>query len=94
MSRFDQYSNEARRALAQAREDALRLNHKTICTEHLLLGLLEINDPIVEAIITNLGANSARVRQALEFVIGRSSRPLLSEPILSAPARTVLDLAE
>ncbi len=94
MSRFDQYSNEARRALAQAREDALRLNHKTICTEHLLLGLLEINDPLVEAIITNLGANSARVRQALEFVIGRSSRPLLSEPILSAPARTVLDLAE
>ncbi|HEX6779696.1 MAG TPA: ATP-dependent Clp protease ATP-binding subunit, partial [Ktedonobacterales bacterium] len=94
MSRFDQYSNEARRALAQAREDALRLNHKTICTEHLLLGLLEINDPLVEGVFSNLGANSARVRQALEFVIGRSSRPLLSEPTLSAPARMVLDLAE
>ncbi len=94
MSRFDQYSNEARRALAQAREDALRLNHKTICTEHLLLGLLEITDPLIEGLITNLGANSGRLRQALEFVIGRSNRPLLSEPTLSAPARTVLDLAE
>jgi ATP-dependent Clp protease ATP-binding subunit ClpC len=94
MSRFDQYSNEARRALAQAREDALRLNHKTICTEHLLLGLLEINDPLIEGVISTLNANSGRLRQALEFVIGRSNRPLLSEPTLSAPARTVLDMAE
>src|SRR5579883_2349243 len=75
MSRFEQYSNEARKALAQAREDALRLNHKTICTEHLLLGLLEINDPLIESVINNLGASSARMRQALEFVIeiGRAS---------------------
>ncbi len=94
MSRFEQYSNEARKALAQAREDALRLNHKTICTEHLLLGLLEINDPLIESVINNLGASSARMRQALEFVIGRSTRPLLAEPTLSVPARTVLDLAE
>src|SRR5579885_3209094 len=94
MSRFEHYSNEARRALAQAREDALRLNHKTICTEHLLLGLLEINDPLIEGIISQLGTSSTRVRQALEFVIGRSTRPLLSEPTLSGPARTVLDLAE
>ncbi len=94
MSRFDHYSNEARKALAQAREDALRLNHKTICTEHLLLGLLEINDPMIESIISQFGTTSARVRQALEFVIGRSTRPLLSEPTLSGPARTVLDLAE
>ncbi len=94
MSRFDNYSSEARRALAQAREDALRLNHKTICTEHLLLGLLEINDPLIEGVLTNLGASLPRVRQALEFVIGRSSRPLMSEPALSAPARAVLELAE
>jgi ATP-dependent Clp protease ATP-binding subunit ClpC len=94
MSRFDQYTADARRALAQAREDALRLNHKTICTEHLLLGLLEISDPVVESILANIGANTTRIRQALEFVIGRSSRPLLSEPVLSGPARSVLDLAE
>jgi ATP-dependent Clp protease ATP-binding subunit ClpC len=94
MSRFDHYSNEARRALAQAREDALRLNHKTICTEHILLGLLEINDPLIESAISQSGASSVRVRQALEFVIGRSPRPVVSEPTLSGPARTVLDLAE
>ncbi len=94
MSRFDFYNNDARRALAQARETALRLNHKTICTEHLLLGLLEAQDPTIEALLNGLGANTGRVRQALEFVIGKSNRPLLVEPALSVAARTVLDLAE
>ena len=94
MSRFDFYSNDARRALAQARETALRLNHKTICTEHLLLGLLEAQDPTIESLLMGLGANIPRVRQALEFVIGKSTRQLLVEPALSVAARTVLDLAE
>jgi ATP-dependent Clp protease ATP-binding subunit ClpC len=94
MSRFDRYTADARRALAQAREDALRLNHKTICTEHVLLGLLEVNDPLIETPLAQLGASTARIRQALEFVIGKSTRPLLAEPVLSGPARSVLDLAE
>ncbi|HEX6797577.1 MAG TPA: ATP-dependent Clp protease ATP-binding subunit [Ktedonobacterales bacterium] len=94
MSRFDRYNNDAKRSLAQAREIALRLNHKTICTEHLLYGLLEANDPAVGAILAGLGANATRLRQALDFVIGKSSKPLLVEPTLSGPAKRALDLAE
>jgi ATP-dependent Clp protease ATP-binding subunit ClpC len=94
VSRFDRYNNEARKALAQAREIALRLNHKTICTEHLLYGLLEANDVTFNGIISGLGVNSNRLRQALDFVIGKSSRPLLVEPTLSTAARHALDLAE
>ena len=94
MSRFDRYNSDARRSLAQAREIALRLNHKTICTEHLLYGLLESGDTQVSTIISSLGVSSARLRQALDFVIGKSARPLLVEPTLSAAARHALDLAE
>jgi ATP-dependent Clp protease ATP-binding subunit ClpC len=94
MSRFDRYNADARRSLAQAREIALRLNHKTICTEHLLYGLLDANDATVNAIISALGVNSLRLRQALDFVIGKSSRPLLVEPTLSTAARHALDMAE
>src|SRR5262249_34463901 len=94
MSRFDRYSGDARKSLAQAREVALRLNHKTICTEHLLYGMLEANDPTVGGILTALGANALKLRQALDFVIIRSGRPLVVEPSLSAPARRALDLAE
>ena len=94
MSRFDRYNNDAKRSLAQAREIALRLNHKTICTEHLLYGLLEANDPTAGAILAGLGANTTRLRQALDFVIGKSNKPLLVEPTLSGPAKRALDLAE
>jgi len=94
MSRFDRYTLDARRSLAQAREIALRLQHKTICTEHILSGLLEANDATVTGAISSLGVNVGRLRQALEFVIGRGTRPPLVEPTLSPQARQVLDLAE
>jgi ATP-dependent Clp protease ATP-binding subunit ClpC len=94
MSRFDRYTLDARRSLAQAREIALRLQHKTICTEHILSGLLEANDATVIGAINGLGVNIQRLRQALEFVIGRGARPPLVEPTLSPQARQVLDLAE
>ena len=94
VSRFDHYNVHARRALAHAREIAIRLQHKTICTEHLLSGLLDANDPVVNGMISAMGVNVTRVRQALEFVIGKGTRPALTEPMLSAPARRVLDLAE
>jgi ATP-dependent Clp protease ATP-binding subunit ClpC len=94
MSRFDRYTLDARRSLAQAREIALRLQHKTICTEHILSGLLEANDTTVTGAISSLGVNVGRLRQALEFVIGRGTRPPLVEPTLSPQARQVLDLAE
>ena len=94
MRRFDRYSVDARRSLSQAREVALRLHHKTICTEHLLCGLLEANDPTVIAIISALGVKIDRLLQALEFVIGKGNRPLQSEPSLSIAARHALDVAE
>jgi ATP-dependent Clp protease ATP-binding subunit ClpC len=80
--------------LAHAREIALRLQHKTICTEHLLAGLLDAGDETITALIATLGVNVTRVRQALEFVIGKGARPAQVEPRLSPPAQLVLDLAE
>ena len=94
MSRFDNYSSDARRALALAREIALRLQHKTICTEHILSGLLDANEPAVVTMMNSLGVSVPRVRQALEFVIGRGSRPQQVEPTLSVAARQALDLAD
>jgi ATP-dependent Clp protease ATP-binding subunit ClpC len=94
VSRFDQYSLSARRSLAHAREIALHLQHKTICTEHLLAGLLDAGDESVTGLLMTLGVNVTRVRQALEFVIGKGARPAQVEPRLSPPAQLVLDMAE
>lgn len=87
-------SAEAQRVLSQSRECAIRLNHRTLCTEHLLLGLLEINDPVVTTILTSLNVSPKELRDAVEFVIGRGNRPVAGEPVLSEAVRTVLEYAK
>jgi hypothetical protein len=42
------YSEEARQALLASREEALQLRHRVIGPEHLLLGMLKMNHPIIE----------------------------------------------
>ena len=94
MSRFDRYTPEARQALSQAYDIALRLNDHTISTEHILAGMLEAEGFTITSIISGLGVNITRLRQALEFVIGKNPRPLTREPELSRPALAALELAE
>jgi len=94
MNRLSKFSREARRAVACAREEAKRLRHRLVGTEHLLLGLLKVNDPIIEGLLVSMHTSAARVTQALEFVVGCGNRAILSEPILNASARATLARAE
>jgi ATP-dependent Clp protease ATP-binding subunit ClpC len=94
MNRLSKFTGEARRAVAYAREEARRLRHRLVGTEHLLLGLLKVNDPIIDGLFVSMHTSSARAAQALEFVVGRGNKAILSEPVLSASARTTLLRAE
>ena len=48
MSRLNRYTKEARQVLALAREEARCLRHRVVGTEHILLGILKLNDPLIE----------------------------------------------
>lgn len=88
------YSDEMRQALAGAREEAKRLRHRMVNTEHLLLGLLKLRNPLIEALFSSLHVSTQRVIQALDFVLGRGNKPFLSDPTLTAAARATLARAE
>ncbi len=88
------YTDELRQVLAGAREEAKRLRHRTVNTEHLLLSLLKLRNPLIEALFSSLHVSTQRVIQALDFVIGRGNKPFLSDPILTAAARATLARAE
>ncbi|MEO8973240.1 MAG: ATP-dependent Clp protease ATP-binding subunit, partial [Ktedonobacteraceae bacterium] len=94
MGRVNRYTQEARQALSNAREEAQRLRHRAISSEHLLLGILRLNDAIIEAVFVSCHASSTRVCQALEFVVGHGNKALLGDPALSASVRMVLTCAE
>ncbi|GAC1566213.1 MAG: ATP-dependent protease ATP-binding subunit ClpC [Ktedonobacteraceae bacterium] len=94
MSQLGRYTEEARRALLASREEALQLRHRVIGPEHLLLGMLKINDPIIECVLLRLQASSPRLREALEFVVGRGNKAILSQPALGQAARAALGRAQ
>src|SRR4029077_5356642 len=58
-------SNENKRVLAYAAEEAERLSHKNIGTEHLLLGLLREEKSFAAQLLNNRGLRISGVREAL-----------------------------
>src|SRR5919197_2763461 len=58
-------SNESKRVLAYAAEEAERLNHKHIGTEHLLLGLLREEKCFAAEILTKRGIRLSTIREEL-----------------------------
>ena len=94
MSRFDHYSVDARRSLAQARAVAIRLQHRAIGGEHILCGIVDAQDALSLEVMNNLGVNVPRLRQALDFIMGRGVHGAIPEPTLRPEAKQALADAE
>ncbi len=60
---------QAKKALEYAMEEARRLSHSYIGTEHLLLGILRGQDNVATTILDNVGANPNKVRERLLQVL-------------------------
>lgn len=94
MARLNHYTHELRQVITHAREEATRLRHRQVSSEHLLLGLFKLHDPLIESVFFALHASTKSIAEALEFVVGRGNKAILSDPTLSAMARTTLAAAE
>ena len=93
-SRFERFSERARRVLSLAQDEAQRFNHSYIGTEHILLGLVRENEGLAARSLSNLGVELAKVRSAIEFIIGKGERPVSSENIgLTPRAKKVIEVA-
>ena len=92
-SRFEKFSERARRVLSLAQEEAQRFNHNYIGTEHVLLGLVRETDGIAAKVLANLGVELNKVRSAVEFIIGRGERAAPGEIGLTPRAKKVIELA-
>jgi ATP-dependent Clp protease ATP-binding subunit ClpC len=92
-SRFEKFSERARRALTRAQEEAQHFGHNYIDTEHVLLGLIAEEDSVASQVLTNLGVSVSKVRSAVEFIVGRGGRPNTGEVGLTPRAKKVIELA-
>jgi len=91
--RFEKFTERARRVLTLAQEEALRFNHNYIGTEHILLGLVREGEGVAAKVLANLGVDLAKVRSAVEFIIGRGDKAVTGEIGLTPRAKKVIELA-
>ena len=92
-SRFEKFSERARKVLSLAQEEAQRFNHNYISTEHILLGLVRESEGVAAKVLSNLGVELSKVRSSVEFIIGRGERPATGEIGLTPRAKKVIELA-
>jgi ATP-dependent Clp protease ATP-binding subunit ClpC len=87
------YSEDVRQAVNQAGQEARRLRHDYVGTEHLLLGLISGGDNTAIKILKSHGISVADVRQQVEEIIGAGLFDVSTTPLMPR-AITVLQLAK
>jgi len=92
---FEDFDDSGKRVIAIAQDEAVRLNHNYIGTEHLLAAVVRADsDGPAGRALARLGVSLDRVRTALEFIVGRGDAPVVPASITISPrSQTVLALA-
>ena len=63
------FSNRVRDVISYSREEAIRLGHDYIGTEHLLLGIIREGEGIAVKILRNLGCDLLKLKKAVEDTV-------------------------
>ena len=66
MSKEAKFSNRVKEVISLSREEALRLGHDYIGTEHLLLGMIREGEGVAVSVLKKLGLSMKELRSAIE----------------------------
>ncbi|GIK63307.1 MAG: ATPase [Chloroflexota bacterium] len=92
-NKMERFTQRARRVLSLAQEEAERLQHSYIGTEHLLLGLMREEGGVAGRVLSELGLDQRRVEELIERMTSsnRTTGPVQMD--LSPSTKKVLELA-
>jgi ATP-dependent Clp protease ATP-binding subunit ClpC len=89
---FGRFTERAQKVLALAQEEAIRLSHNNIGTEHILLGLVREGEGIAAKALYGLGLGSEKIQKEVETLIGKGQET--SQTIHYTPrAKKVIELS-
>jgi ATP-dependent Clp protease ATP-binding subunit ClpC len=92
-NKMERFTQRARRVLSLAQEEAERLQHNYIGTEHLLLGLMREEGGVAGRVLRELGLEPSRVEELVERLTRASTRSVPVQLDLSPGTKKVLELA-
>jgi ATP-dependent Clp protease ATP-binding subunit ClpA len=90
---FERFTDRARRVVVLAQEEARRLDHNWIGTEHILLGLIRERDSVAARTLESLDISLDAVRAQVEEIIGRGQQVPSWHIPFTPRAKKVLDLS-
>ena len=89
------FTERVRKVLAMAREEAARLHHEYVGTEHILLGLIREGEGVAAAVLNNLSVDLEEIQQKIEETVKKGKAAQATGPDLpyTSRAKKVLELA-
>jgi ATP-dependent Clp protease ATP-binding subunit ClpC len=91
---FDRFTDRARKVMGLARQEAQRLNHEFIGTEHILLGLVQEGSGVAANVLKNLDVDLKKIRTEVERLVKAGPNMVTLGQLPFTPrAKKVLELA-
>ncbi len=89
------FTDRVRKVLQMAREEAARLHHEDVGTEHILLGLIREGEGVAAAVLQNLNVDLDEIQQKIEETVKKGKAAAAAGPDLpyTSRAKKVLELA-
>lgn len=90
---FGRFTDRAQKVIVLAQEEARRLGHNVVGTEHILLGLIAEGEGVGAKALTAMGVSLDKVRQEIENVIGRGEAAFQGAIGFTPRTKRVFELA-
>ncbi len=90
---FDRFTDKAKRVLAGAQQEARVMGHDVIGTEHILLGLILVEDGGASRVLSNAGIELDDVKERIEEIIPTGEGVGIAQLPMTARVKTILSLA-
>ena len=88
------FTERVRKVLSMARQEAIRLQHDYVGTEHILLGLIREGDGVAAHVLGNLDVDLDRIHERVEESVRKGKATIaLGELPYTSPAKKVLEFA-
>ncbi len=91
---FDRFTDRARKVMGLARQEAQRLNHEYIGTEHILLGLVQEEHSVAANVLRQMKIDIKKVRSEVEKLVQSGTAPVNMGQLPFTPrAKRILQLS-
>jgi dihydroneopterin aldolase len=90
---FERFTHRARQAMVLAQEEARHFNHNYTGTEHLLLGLLRLDEGLASRVLTSRNVSVEAVREQVGSIVGYGEEEMGAQAPFTPRSKKVLELA-